>query len=255
MTSLTVSNNNGTSKLAAVEKALIQGDLAQLSEGERINYYQQVCESVGLNPLTKPFEYIKLNGKLTLYALKACTDQLRKINQISIDKPDIQFEDELIVVSVTARDKTGRTDSDLGVVVLGDLKGEAKANAIMKSLTKAKRRVTLSICGLGMLDESELDTIPQAQVGTAAFEPEAPRLISDAQGKRLWAIAKKTGYTQDGVRKLLEVYGLDSFKNITTAQYESICEDAADAEKANLYNEVAGGFVDAEVIEQQGTDF
>ena len=36
---------------------------------------------------------------------------------------------------------------------------EAKANAMMKAETKAKRRVTLSICGLGMLDESEFDTI------------------------------------------------------------------------------------------------
>ena len=35
----------------------------------------------------------------------------------------------------------------------------ALANAIMKAETKAKRRVTLSICGLGMLDETELETI------------------------------------------------------------------------------------------------
>jgi len=31
----------------------------------------------------------------------------------------------------------------------------------MKSETKSKRRATLSICGLGMLDESELDTMPK----------------------------------------------------------------------------------------------
>lgn len=31
----------------------------------------------------------------------------------------------------------------------------------MKAITKAKRRVTLSICGLGMLDESELETIKE----------------------------------------------------------------------------------------------
>ena len=32
----------------------------------------------------------------------------------------------------------------------------------MKSETKAKRRVTLSLCGLGMLDETEIETIPSA---------------------------------------------------------------------------------------------
>jgi hypothetical protein len=38
-----------------------------------------------------------------------------------------------------------------------------KANAIMKAVTKAKRRVTLSICGLGFLDETEVETIPEAK--------------------------------------------------------------------------------------------
>jgi hypothetical protein len=32
----------------------------------------------------------------------------------------------------------------------------------MKAETKAKRRVTLSICGLGLLDETEIETIPGA---------------------------------------------------------------------------------------------
>jgi len=36
-------------------------------------------------------------------------------------------------------------------------------NALMKAVTKAKRRVTLSICGLGMLDETEVETIPSAR--------------------------------------------------------------------------------------------
>jgi hypothetical protein len=33
---------------------------------------------------------------------------------------------------------------------------------MMKAVTKAKRRVTLSICGLGMLDETEVDSVPGA---------------------------------------------------------------------------------------------
>jgi hypothetical protein len=40
------------------------------------------------------------------------------------------------------------------------LKGEARANAELKAVTKAKRRATLSICGLGWLDETEVDDIP-----------------------------------------------------------------------------------------------
>ena len=54
--------------------------------------------------------------------------------------------------------------------------GESRANAIMKATTKAKRRVTLSICGLGgMPDESELDTMPGVQTFDAEDEPPVRR--------------------------------------------------------------------------------
>ncbi len=65
-------------------------------------------------------------------------------------------------VTAMATDKTGRTDESIGAVPIDGMKGETRANAMMKAETKAKRRVTLSICGLGMLDETEVETIPGA---------------------------------------------------------------------------------------------
>ena len=62
-----------------------------------------------------------------------------------------------------ARDKEGREDSSTGAVSIASLKGEALANAIMKAETKSKRRVTLSLCGLGMLDETEVASVPAAK--------------------------------------------------------------------------------------------
>src|SRR5262245_25307542 len=67
-----------------MEQVLIRGDLGQLTHQERARYYRRVCESLGLNPLTRPFDYILLNGRLTLYALKGCTDQLRQIHGVSV---------------------------------------------------------------------------------------------------------------------------------------------------------------------------
>ena len=65
---------------------------------------------------------------------------------------------------VTARaEANGRIDEATGAVSLELLKGENRANAIMKAETKAKRRVTLSFAGLGMLDETEIESIPGAQ--------------------------------------------------------------------------------------------
>jgi hypothetical protein len=145
-----------------LENVLVNGDLSKLNPGQRLDYYRQVCQSMGLNPLSKPFDYINLNGKLTLYAKKDATDQLRKIHGVSID--DIKTEDDgdWFVVTVKGSDKTGRRDVEIGAVAKSDMRGNT-GNAMMKAVTKAKRRLTLSLCGLGWLDESEIETIPDAR--------------------------------------------------------------------------------------------
>jgi hypothetical protein len=148
---------------AILEKVVALGDLSKLTPSERLTYYARTCESVGLNPLTRPFEFISLQGKLTLYARKDCTDQLRRVHKVSLVIKERILADGVFTVHVGATAGDGRVDEDIGVVPIGaDLKGEARANAMMKALTKAKRRATLSICGLGWLDESEIESIPDA---------------------------------------------------------------------------------------------
>jgi hypothetical protein len=142
---------------AILERVMIGGNLADLTAPERLIYYKAVCESVGLNPLTRPFDYLQLSGRLVLYAKKECTDQLRKKNGVSITKLERESFDGIYAVTAYAKDKTDRTDSSIGAVNIDQLRGEAKANAVMKAETKAKRRVTLSICGLGLMDESEIE--------------------------------------------------------------------------------------------------
>lgn len=163
---------------AIVEAVVSKGDLGKLTPTERVEYYRRVCDSVGLNPLTRPLEYLVLNGKTVLYARRDAADQLRKINGISIEIVSRAIEDGLLTVHVRAKDGTGRTDEDFGVVNLGNLKGEAAANAILKAVTKAKRRVTLSISGLGFLDETEVEDIPSAAKAPAPRDmtPRAPAL-------------------------------------------------------------------------------
>lgn len=145
-----------------LEKVVVGGDLKDLNPAERVLYYRRVCESVGLNPLTRPFEYITLNGKLTLYARKDATDQMRASRGISITKLEREVVTGVYVVTAYAQ-TDGRADSSIGAVAIEGLKGDALANAMMKAETKAKRRVTLSIGGLGMLDETEVETVPNAR--------------------------------------------------------------------------------------------
>ncbi len=160
-----------------LEKVVVQGDLSKLTPQERVLYYRQVCESLGLNPLTRPFDYIVLNGKLTLYARKDATDQLRRIHGISVQIVGREFVGALGLYVVTARATApdGRTDEAVGAVSVKGLSGENLANAIMKAETKAKRRVTLSVVGLGWTDESEVDTIPGAQ--TVTVNPETGEIL------------------------------------------------------------------------------
>jgi len=134
-----LTNTNGQQS-AAIEAAIVQGDLSGLTPPERVAYYMKVCESLGLNPLTKPFDYLKLNGKLQLYALRGCTDQLRKINGISVTALTEATEDGVHTVTAEVRGSDGRTDQDKGCVTIKGLQGEALANAKMKATTKAKRR-------------------------------------------------------------------------------------------------------------------
>jgi hypothetical protein len=157
-----------------MSRVLLGGDLAQLSPAQLVSYYGAVCDSVGLNPLTKPFEFLKLSGKLVLYATRNCTDQLRKIYGISVAITAREVIEDTYVVTARATMPNGRYDESTGAVAIANLKGEFRANALLKCETKSKRRVTLSLVGLSTLDESEVDSIPGAQPVTLDL-PESAR--------------------------------------------------------------------------------
>lgn len=180
-------------KASALELALVSNDISKLSPVDRVFYISRLCESLGLNPLTKPFEIIPLKGKETLYATKSATDQLRALHKISIYNITEKIDNEVVTITAYARDHTGREDTDIGSVTIKGLSGEALANARMKCLTKAKRRVTLSICGLGMMDETEIESarlnrqpreVTQSQVKIADVikKPEFEALVSPSMG-------------------------------------------------------------------------
>jgi len=174
---------------SAIEQVVINGDLSKLTPDQRVTYVKTVCDSLHLNPTTRPFEYIVLNGKLTLYATRSASEQLRKIHGVSILSLDRTMMTDVGLYQVVARgrDSHGREDEASGVVNIGGLKGENLANALLKCETKAKRRLTLSICGLGFLDETEVSDIPGATTPAAAPvvarpAPRAEAIVSTASG-------------------------------------------------------------------------
>ena len=168
---------------AIVSKVLLSGDLRQLSDAQKVSYYHRVCESVGLNPLTQPFAYLVLSGKEVLYARREATEQLRRLHGVSLTIAGRELVEDVYVVTARAALPNGRTDESIGAVPIAGLKGEARANAMMKAETKAKRRVTLAICGLGLLDESEVESIDAAYTVEQGAAPpalaEAPPIPAD----------------------------------------------------------------------------
>jgi hypothetical protein len=148
---------------AVVEQVVVGGDLSRLTPAQRVAYYRAVCDSLGLSALTQPFEYIRLQDRLRLYAKREATDQLRRLHRVSVQIVAREQQDDTYVVTARATMPDGRTDEATGAVSLAGLSGANLANALMKAETKSKRRVTLSICGLGWLDESEVESVPVAR--------------------------------------------------------------------------------------------
>jgi len=150
------------------------GSLAALNDRQRSEYYSKFCQEQGLDPHSVPFEWLNLNGKVSLYAKKNAADQLRMKHKISLTT-ETKIEAGFVIVTATATLPSGRTDSDIGVVEVG--KGSRGANGMMTATTKAKRRVTLSITGLGMLDETEVDTIPSAKTMAPNIMPQIEKPV------------------------------------------------------------------------------
>jgi len=88
--------------LEEAERVAVLGDLSDLTGEERLQYYSAVCRSLGLNPLTKPFEYILLNDRLTLYAKRDATDQLRARHSVTVQIVSREAVDGLYIVTARA---------------------------------------------------------------------------------------------------------------------------------------------------------
>jgi hypothetical protein len=183
-----------------IESVIVRGDISALTQQERAAYYLQICRSLGLNPAAQPLTPLRLNGKEILYASRGATDQLAAqhgINREIIDGPKVidLAGTKLVYAVCRATHPSGRSETAVATVPLQD-----PANVLMKAETKAKRRATLSILGLGMLDETEIETIPAAakseaaplRVDVTASEPKAerrqPKLSDEEKAARVAAI-------------------------------------------------------------------
>lgn len=226
---------------AVLEQALTGADLSGLKPENRIIYYMEVCKSLQLNHLTRPFLFVTIDGKTVMYATKDCTEQLRKRDCVIIKIAERKTEDGLHIVIARANTAT-REDESVGVEpmiepefvkewnkqtqkkewVTNPIKGKPlspadRAKAMMKAETKAKRRVTLSIAGLGIPDESEIESIITEDI-TAVIEKQGE------QAKQLEVATEKAADA-----KIIDAGG--TVEKIEPAKAEVLPETPAEKKK------------------------
>ncbi len=222
----------------AVERVLVDGDLSLLTPMQRVEYLRRLCDSLGVNHLTRPFRMLKLNGQLQAYATKDLTEQLRKIHRISLSIVSrTQEEDGTYEVITRATMPDGRSDEDTGVVCLTGLKGEALSNARMKASTKSKRRVTLSICGLSVLDESEISSVPTARVVNMTDDGEIIPEHTPEQKAQVLLVIHDGIDAAESVNDLMAIYQSAADNPIVDAKTLSLVKSAC-GKKRKMIEEV-----------------
>lgn len=157
----------------ALAHILGTGDLSQLTNEQRVAYYLDVCQSLDLNPRTRPFDWIEFYDpttkakKLALYPNKSCAEQLRRQHQISVRVTRREPIGDLFVCEVEGTTPNGRVGQASKYVSVTDsqgnrLRGQALANAYAKAETGAMRRLAFSM--VGMASPPDMDELQRARV-------------------------------------------------------------------------------------------
>ena len=170
-----------TSNDAILTSIITNGDLSKLSADQKVAYYRNFCERLGLDPMSQPFKLLRLNGKEILYCDRSGTQQLNKLHSVSHEIRAREIVNGCYVVTSQASTPDGRHTESIGAVPIENLRGDNLCNAMMKAETKAKRRATLDLLGLGILDETEADAIAPAEAKIPAPIAAPARPVAEAK--------------------------------------------------------------------------
>ncbi len=221
-----------------ISSIVINGDLSKLSPQQKVAYYRSFCERLGLDPLSQPFKLLRLNGKEVMYCDRSGAQQLNKLHQVSHEIRARETVSGCYVVTAQASTPDGRRTESIGAVPIDNLKGDNLCNAMMKAETKAKRRATLDLLGLGILDELETESLPNAAVVEAPVTPEA---ASQPAVKPANPFKKKYGAAAEVEEVLQKAETVQDIANLYYINAELVESNAGlkskfSAKKSEFYN-------------------
>lgn len=131
------------------------GRCDKLSIDQQAEYKNYLCAKIGVSPTLQPIDLIPTKNGLRPYLNRGAAELIRDTRKISITDIELTEQNGMYVVVCKLRDLNGRIDCDMGV---NPKNGTQKSpmephNSLMKAVTKAKRRATLSMCSLGAIIE------------------------------------------------------------------------------------------------------
>jgi len=222
-----MSNKELQQKEAAVTASIIiDGDLSRLHPSDKVLYYRGYCERLGLDPFTKPFDLLRLQGREVLYLTRSGAQQLNKMHGVShqIISRELMAEPGIFQVIARATLPDGRFTESMSAVSIANLKGEQYCNALMKAETKAKRRSTLDLLGLGILSEEEAVSLPGERVEIA---PEPATLAAEVMEEEAplnvdHAVSLTYGYPEEIVEVLQYVKTIGQLNALYLANKKTV---------------------------------
>lgn len=177
--------NPGTELAPTLEEVqtalLLHGDYGKLSPAQRNVLLLELCRAHGLDPLTKPFMYIAVDGRKILYASRSAADGIAKNKGLSeVGHEFVETPNGTILIVKVADPAWLESDGKRGRMKEGfsaipsNLSGSAWVNAVKKAHTQANRRAILALEAPGFMDESEIGDIPGAKPDEGGFENARP---------------------------------------------------------------------------------
>ena len=139
-----------------------------LTDPEKKDMYNKMCQVYNVPVDIAPLDFVQIKDKATkkvfaefLYANSTCTKYIMARDGLSsrVVRRDIDANDAVFIVEVSKGD---RSVEGVGAKSLKGAAYDTRTNSIMHAHTKAERRAVLTYSGMGILDESEISSIPNA---------------------------------------------------------------------------------------------
>lgn len=160
--------NHGVSS-ETLSKIILKGDWKDLTPAQRVEGYIALCRSLGLNPLTKPFDLLEMRDRTTLYLNSAGGAQLGALHKASYHITRVETEpvaDTVMLVRayVKVRLPDGRENEDVGIKTCNPKDVNDYIRAYKSAITNGRLRAIKGLIGLNVVVEGDEEEIPEARV-------------------------------------------------------------------------------------------